>query len=64
MSSWEEYVIPLRNRFGLLAYEDPMAKLKKLKKVGPLMDYLKAFELLLDKAQLSEGRPLVISWQA
>ena len=35
-----------------------MAELKKLKQIGSLKDYLKAFELILDKAQLSERQAL------
>ena len=56
MPSWEEYVDALKKRFGPLAYEDPMADMKKLKQNGPLQDYLKAFDRLMDKAQLSESR--------
>ena len=55
MPCWNEYLIAMRSRFGSLAYEDPMAELKKLKQTGSLKEYLRAFELLLDKAQLSDG---------
>ena len=55
---WNEYVMAMKSRFGSLAYEDPMAKLKKLKQTGSLKEYLRAFELLLDKAQLSQGKAI------
>ena len=51
---WREYKGALRGTFGPLAYEDPKAKFKKLKQVGPFQDYLRAFDVLLDKAQLGE----------
>ena len=47
---WNECVMAMKSRFGSLAYEDPMAELKKLKQTGSLKEYLRAFELLLDKA--------------
>ena len=56
--SWGEYVRTLKSRFGPLAYDDPMAKLKKLKHIGSLQNYVKAFEWLLDKAQLREEQAL------
>ena len=56
--SWGEYVKALRSRFGFAAYEDPMAELKKLKQTGPLQEYVKAFEMLLDRAQLGEEQAL------
>ena len=34
--NWEEYVRALRCRFGSLAYDDPMAELKKLKQTSTL----------------------------
>ena len=37
---------------------DDVEEFKKLKQTGPLMDYLQAFELLLDKAQIREGQAL------
>ena len=54
ISRWEEYVGALRGRFGPLDYDDPMADLKKLKQIRSLQDYLKSFDMLLDKAQLRE----------
>ena len=56
MPSWGEYVQALRKRFGPLAYEDPMAEVKKLKQTGSLEEYLKAFDMLMDKAQLNESQ--------
>ena len=56
MPSWGEYVQALRRRFGPLAYEDPMAEVKKLKQMGSLEEYVKAFEMLMDKAQLNENQ--------
>ena len=47
---WKEYMVALRSRFGPLAYEDPMANLKKLNQTGTLQDYIQAFDRLLDKA--------------
>ena len=54
MHTWEEYVIALHKRFGLPAYEDPMADIKKLKQTGTLQEYLREFDLLLNKAQLTK----------
>ena len=51
-------MVALRSRFGPLAYEDPMADLKKLKQTGTLQDYMQAFDRLLDKAQLGEEQAL------
>ena len=56
--SWEKYVGVTKKRFGSLTYKDPMAELKKLKLTSTLQNYLKAFDLLLDKAQLSESQAL------
>ena len=42
---------------------DDMNELKELKQTGSLRDYLKAFEVLLDKAQLNEEQALRCSWQ-
>ena len=56
-------MLAIKSRFGSLAYEDPMAELKKLKQTGSLKEYLRAFELLLDKAQLSEGQAISCFWQ-
>ena len=53
---WGEYVSAMRARFGALAYEDPMAELKKLRQTGSLHDYLQSFDVLLDKAQLGEEK--------
>ena len=48
----------MKVRFGPLVYEDPMAKIKKLRQTGSLHDYLKVFDSLLDKAQLGEEQAL------
>ena len=45
----------LGNPAGVL---DDVEEFKKLKQIGPLMDYLQTFELLLDKTQISEGQAL------
>ena len=37
---------------------DEVEELKELKQTGSLSDYLKAFEVLLDKAQLNEEQAL------
>ena len=46
----------MRGRFDPLAYEDPMVEIKKLKQTSPLQEYLEAFDMLLDKAQLCEEK--------
>ena len=51
---WEEYKEAIRRRYGILAYNDPMAEMKKLKQTGTLQEYLVAFDALMDKAQLNE----------
>ena len=43
---------------NLAAVLDDVDEFKKLKQTGPLMDYLQVFELLLDKAQISERQAL------
>ena len=58
MPEWEEYKEAIRSRFGILAYHDPMAEMKKLKQTGTLQEYLMAFDALMDKAQLSEEQAL------
>ena len=58
MPEWEEYKEAIRSRFGILAYHDPMAEMKKLKQTGTLQQYLMAFDALMDKAQLSEEQAL------
>ena len=44
----------MKIRFGALAYEDPMAEIKKLRQTGTLNEYLQAFDVLLDKVHLGE----------
>ena len=58
ITRWEEYVGALRGRFGSLTYDDSMADLKKLKQIRSLQDYLKSFDMLLDKAQLGKDQAL------
>ena len=58
MPNWKEYVGALRGRFGIFAYEDPMAELKRLKQTDTLQEYVKSFEGLLDRAQLSGSQAL------
>ena len=48
----------MRSRFGHSAYEDPIAEIKKLKQASSLQDYLKSFDMLLDKTQLGEEQAL------
>ena len=55
---WEEYAKALRARFGSLAYEDPMAEIKKLKQTGGLQEYVRAFDMLLDRTHLGEDQAL------
>ena len=55
---WREYKEAMKLRFSLLAYDDPMAEMKKLKQTGTLQQYLIVFDSLLDKAQLSEEQAL------
>ena len=58
MPNWNEYITAMRTKFGSLAYEDPMVKIKKLKQMGSLKNYLREFDVLLDRAQLSESQAL------
>ena len=37
-----------------MAYDDPMAEMKKLRQNGIVQEYLMAFDSLMDKAELSE----------
>ena len=55
---WREYREAMKARFGVLAYDDPMAEMKKLKQTGSFQEYLKAFEFLMDRAQLNEDQAL------
>ena len=55
---WQEYREAMKARFGVLAYDDPMAEMKKLKQTGSFQEYLKAFEFLMDRAQLNEDQAL------
>ena len=50
--SFGEYLVAMKAKFGPVAYEDPMVEIKKLRQTGSLHDYLKAFDILLDKVQL------------
>ena len=56
--TWLKYKRAIKARFGFLAYDDPMAEMKKLKQTGTLEEYMIAFDSLLDKAQLSEEQAL------
>ena len=56
--TWLEYKGAIKARFGFLAYDDPMAEVKKLKQTGTLEEYMMAFDSLLDKAQLSDEQAL------
>ena len=53
---WTEYVLAMKVRFGALAYEDPMAEIKKLRQMGSVHDYLQSFDALLDRVQLGEDQ--------
>ena len=55
---WREYKEAIKIRFSLLAYDDPIAEMKKLKQTGTLQEYLVAFDSLLDRAQLREEQAL------
>ena len=35
-------------------------KIKKLRQIGPLQDYVRAFEMLLDRAHLGKNKPLIV----
>ena len=51
---WLKYKGTMKARLGVLAYDDPMTKMKKLKQTWMLGEYLMAFDSLLDKSQLNE----------
>ena len=58
LPTWGKYKVAIKARLGVLAYDDPMAEIKKLKQTGTLREYFMAFDSLLDKAQLSEEQAL------
>ena len=47
---WNEYKEAIKSRFGPLAYDDPIADIKKLRQMGSLQEYLMAFDSSMDKA--------------
>ena len=47
---WREYKEAIKIHFNLLAYDDLITKMKKLKQGRTLQEYLVAFDSLLDKA--------------
>ncbi|EEF47678.1 conserved hypothetical protein [Ricinus communis] len=46
---WDDYVRAIKCRFGVRAYEDPMADLKMLVQIGSVSDYLEEFDVLSHK---------------
>ena len=51
--AWNEYVQALTTKFGVVVYKDSMSELKNLKQEGDIQEYIKSFEQLLNKVNLS-----------
>lgn len=51
--AWEEYVRAMNARFNQQAYDDPMADLANLTQLGTLQEYIKQFDSLLNRVQIS-----------
>jgi hypothetical protein len=57
-SSWEDYVEAICYRFG--GQQDPLEELMELKQRGELEEYIQDFDILWNKAEVSEKQALVI----
>jgi hypothetical protein len=57
-SSWEDYVKAICYRFG--GQQDPIEELMELKQRGELQEYIQDFDILWNKAEVSEKQALVI----
>jgi hypothetical protein len=49
LSTWDEFVLVIKVRFGKGSYVDPMENLSKLKQTGLLEEYKTQFELLANR---------------
>jgi len=57
-SSWEDYVEAICYQFG--SQQDPLEELMELKQRGELEEYIQDFDILWNKAEVSEKQALVI----
>jgi hypothetical protein len=57
-ASWEDYVEAIYYRFG--GQQDPLEELMELKQQGELEEYIQEFDILWNKAEMSEKQALVI----
>ena len=57
-TSWEEYVEAICYRFG--ERQDPLEELMELRQSGELEEYIQAFDILWNKAEINEKQALVI----
>ena len=61
LTTWKEFLVNLRYRFGASLYEDPQGDLSKLSQTTTIADFQSAFEDLINKVtRIFE--PLLISF--
>ena len=49
---WNEYKLAISARFGTQPFDDPLAKLMKLRQLGTVEQYQESFDALLNRVEL------------
>lgn len=55
---WNAYITALGSRFGVQAYDDPLAKLRNLRQTGTLQAYMDAFDEICPRTGIREDQAL------